>query len=57
MTAQLLDGVVLGQKLRAGFKLKAEELAAQGDRRGLTVNLVGEDLNLRGHVSSAASRG
>jgi len=30
MTAQILDGNALGQKLRAGFKQKAEELAAQG---------------------------
>jgi methylenetetrahydrofolate dehydrogenase (NADP+)/methenyltetrahydrofolate cyclohydrolase len=43
MTAQLLDGIALGQKLRAGFKLRAEELAAQGTRPGLAVILVGED--------------
>ena len=30
MTAQILDGNALGQKLRAGFKQKADELAAQG---------------------------
>ena len=28
MTAQILDGKALGQKLRAGFKQRAEELAA-----------------------------
>ena len=43
MTAQLLDGNALGQKLRAGFKQRAEELAAQGLRPGLAVILVGED--------------
>jgi methylenetetrahydrofolate dehydrogenase (NADP+)/methenyltetrahydrofolate cyclohydrolase len=43
MTAKILDGVALGQKLRAGFKEKAEELAAQGVRPGLAVILVGED--------------
>ena len=43
MTAQLLDGNALGQKLRAGFKQRAEELAAQGVRPGLAVILVGED--------------
>ncbi|WP_301101461.1 bifunctional methylenetetrahydrofolate dehydrogenase/methenyltetrahydrofolate cyclohydrolase FolD [Propionivibrio sp.] len=43
MTAQLLDGVALGQKLRAGFKQRADELAAQGMRPGLAVILIGED--------------
>ena len=43
MTAQILDGNALGQKLRAGLKQKAEELAAQGVRPGLAVILVGED--------------
>ena len=43
MTAQLLDGNALGQKLRTGFKQRAEELAAQGVRPGLAVILVGED--------------
>ena len=43
MTAQILDGNALGQKLRAGFKQQADELAAQGVRPGLAVILVGED--------------
>ncbi len=43
MTAQRLDGNALGQKLRAGFKQRADELAAQGVRPGLAVILVGED--------------
>ena len=42
MTAHILDGNALGQKLRAGFKQKADELAAQGVRPGLAVILVGE---------------
>ena len=43
MTAILLDGNALGQQLRAGFRQKAESLAAQGVRPGLAVVLVGED--------------
>ena len=43
MTAKILDGNALGQKLRADFKQRAEELAAQGMRPGLAVILVGED--------------
>ncbi len=43
MTAQILDGNALGQKLRAGFRQKAEELSAQGMKPGLAVILVGED--------------
>jgi methylenetetrahydrofolate dehydrogenase (NADP+)/methenyltetrahydrofolate cyclohydrolase len=43
MTARILDGNVLAQKLRADFKTRAEALAAQGERPGLAVILVGED--------------
>lgn len=43
MTARILDGNVLAQKLRADFKMRAEALAAQGERPGLAVILVGED--------------
>ena len=61
MTAQLLDGVALGQKLRAGFKLKADELAAQGVRPGLAVILVGEDaasqIYVRNKVNACAQAG
>jgi methylenetetrahydrofolate dehydrogenase (NADP+)/methenyltetrahydrofolate cyclohydrolase len=61
MTAQLLDGVALGQKLRAGFKLKADELAAQGFRPGLAVILVGEDaasqVYVRNKVNACAQAG
>lgn len=43
MTAQLLDGNALSQELRAGFRERAEALAARGHRPGLAVLLVGED--------------
>jgi methylenetetrahydrofolate dehydrogenase (NADP+)/methenyltetrahydrofolate cyclohydrolase len=43
MTAKILDGNALGQKLRAGFRQRAEELAAQGVQPGLAVILVGDD--------------
>ena len=43
MTAKILDGNALAQKLRADFKTRAEALAARGTRPGLAVILVGED--------------
>lgn len=43
MTAKILDGNLLAQKLRADFKTRAEALAARGTRPGLAVILVGED--------------
>ena len=61
MTATILDGVALGQKLRAGFKQQAEELAAQGIRPGLAVILVGEDaasqVYVRNKVNACAQAG
>ncbi len=61
MTAQLLDGNALGQKLRAGFKQRAEELTAQGVRPGLAVILVGEDaasqVYVRNKVNACAQAG
>ena len=61
MTAQILDGNVLGQKLRAGFKRRAEELALQGQRPGLAVILVGEDpasqVYVRNKVNACAQAG
>jgi len=61
MTAQILDGNALGQKLRAGFKLRAEELATQGMRPGLAVILVGEDpasqVYVRNKVNACAQAG
>ncbi len=61
MTAQILDGNALGQKLRAGFKQRAEELALQGMRPGLAVILVGEDpasqVYVRNKVNACAQAG
>lgn len=61
MTAQILDGNALGQKLRAGFKKRAEELALQGMRPGLAVILVGEDpasqVYVRNKVNACAQAG
>lgn len=61
MTAQVLDGNALGQKLRAGFKHKADELAALGTRPGLAVILVGGDqasqVYVRNKVNACAQAG
>ena len=61
MTAQILDGNALSQKLRASFKQKADELAAQGVRPGLAVILVGEDpasqVYVRNKVNACAQAG
>ncbi len=61
MTAQILDGNALGQKLRAGFKLRADALAAQGMQPGLAVILVGEDpasqVYVRNKVNACAQAG
>lgn len=61
MTAKLLDGNVLGQKLRANFKQRAEELALLGTRPGLAVILVGEDpasqVYVRNKVNACAQAG
>ncbi|MDR0578500.1 MAG: bifunctional methylenetetrahydrofolate dehydrogenase/methenyltetrahydrofolate cyclohydrolase FolD [Candidatus Accumulibacter sp.] len=43
MTAKILDGKALAQKLRADFKRRAERLTAQGARPGLAVILAGGD--------------
>jgi len=50
MTATLLDGNALAQKLRADFRTRAEALAATGTRPGLAVILVGEDAASRVYV-------
>ena len=61
MTAQILDGNALAQKLRAGFKQEADQLAAQGIRPGLAVILVGEDpasqVYVRHKVNACAQAG
>ncbi len=43
MTAQIIDGKVLAEELRQGFKTRVEALAAKGQRPGLAVILVGAD--------------
>ena len=61
MTAKIMDGNALGQKLRAGFKQRADELAAQGMPPGLAVILVGEDpasqVYVRNKVNACAQAG
>jgi len=61
MTAKILDGAVLAQKLRADFKTRAEALAARGTRPGLAVILVGEDhasqIYVRNKVNACAQAG
>ena len=61
MTAKIMDGNALGQKLRAGFKQRADELAAQGMRPGLAVILVGDDpasqVYVRNKVNACAQAG
>ena len=61
MTAQILDGNALAQKLRAGFRQEADQLAAQGIRPGLAVILVGEDpasqVYVRNKVNACAQAG
>ena len=61
MTAQILDGNALAQKLRAGFTQEADQLAAQGIRPGLAVILVGEDpasqVYVRNKVNACAQAG
>ena len=44
MTAQIIDGKALAEELREGFKARVEALAARGQRPGLVVILVGEDV-------------
>ncbi|WP_300456266.1 bifunctional methylenetetrahydrofolate dehydrogenase/methenyltetrahydrofolate cyclohydrolase FolD [Accumulibacter sp.] len=61
MTAQILDGNRLAQKLRADFGRRAEALAARGKRPGLAVILVGEDaasqVYVRNKVNACAQAG
>ena len=61
MTATLLDGNALGQKLRTGFKQRAEVLATLGTRPGLAVILVGDDpasqVYVRNKVNACAQAG
>ena len=61
MTAKILDGNALAQKLRASFRQEADQLAAQGIRPGLAVILVGEDpasqVYVRNKVNACAQAG
>ena len=61
MTAKILDGNALAQKLRADFKTRAEALALKGTRPGLAVVLVGEDpasqVYVRNKVNACAQAG
>ncbi len=43
MTAQLIDGIALSQKLRAEIAARAAKLTAEGKQPGLAVILVGDD--------------
>ena len=43
MSAQLIDGVLLSQQLRAEIAQRAAALTAKGNKPGLAVILVGED--------------
>ena len=43
MTARIIDGVALSQRIREEVAQRVAALAAQGARPGLAVVLVGED--------------
>ncbi|MES2772450.1 MAG: bifunctional methylenetetrahydrofolate dehydrogenase/methenyltetrahydrofolate cyclohydrolase FolD [Pseudomonadota bacterium] len=61
MTAKILDGNALAQKLRADFKIRADALALHDSRPGLAVILVGEDaasqVYVRNKVNACAQAG
>ncbi|MDS4012813.1 MAG: bifunctional methylenetetrahydrofolate dehydrogenase/methenyltetrahydrofolate cyclohydrolase FolD [Candidatus Accumulibacter sp.] len=61
MTALILDGNALAQKLRADFKTRADALTARGAQPGLAVILVGEDaasqVYVRNKVNACAQAG
>jgi methylenetetrahydrofolate dehydrogenase (NADP+)/methenyltetrahydrofolate cyclohydrolase len=61
MTAQLIDGVALSQRLRAELGARAAALAARGRRPGLAVVLVGDDpasaVYVRNKVKACAEHG
>ena len=61
MTAQIIDGKALADELRASFKSRVDALAAQGQRPGLAVILVGEDpasqVYVRNKVSACEALG
>ncbi len=61
MTAQLIDGVALSKRIRAGVAERAAALAARGHRPGLAVILVGDDpasqIYVRGKVRACEEAG
>ncbi len=61
MTAQLIDGKVLSQRIRAEVAARAEALAGRGRRPGLAVILVGDDpasaVYVRNKVKACAESG
>ena len=61
MTAQLIDGTALSQRLRADIGRRAAALAATGPRPGLAVILVGDDpasaVYVRNKVRACAEHG
>jgi len=61
MTAQLIDGKVLSQKIRAEVAVRAAALAGRGRRPGLAVILVGDDpasaVYVRNKVRACAESG
>jgi|SRR5450755_969272 methylenetetrahydrofolate dehydrogenase (NADP+)/methenyltetrahydrofolate cyclohydrolase len=61
MTAQLIDGVALSKRIRAGVAERAAALAARGHRPGLAVILVGDDpasqVYVRGKVRACEEAG
>jgi methylenetetrahydrofolate dehydrogenase (NADP+)/methenyltetrahydrofolate cyclohydrolase len=61
LTARILDGKALAQRLRAGFRFRAEEIALTGTRPGLAVIVVGEDpasqIYVRNKVDACAQAG
>jgi methylenetetrahydrofolate dehydrogenase (NADP+)/methenyltetrahydrofolate cyclohydrolase len=50
MTAKIIDGAALAQRLRAEFAARAQALAAQGHRPGLTVVIAGDNPASRVYV-------
>ena len=50
MTAKIIDGTALAQRLRARFHAQAEALAARGHRPGLTVIIAGDNPASRVYV-------
>ncbi|MDP1892743.1 MAG: tetrahydrofolate dehydrogenase/cyclohydrolase catalytic domain-containing protein, partial [Hydrogenophaga sp.] len=52
MTAQIIDGKALSQRLRVGFRERVERLKARGVSPGLAVVLVGDNPASRVYVGN-----